>query len=306
MARCVVVGGNGFLGSHVVDALAKSGHEVTAFDRFSAGASFVSPDIRIVAGDFLNQADMRAALAGQQYVFHFLSTTTPASSENDPMLDVRTNIAASIELFEAAGAAGVERVVFASTGGAIYGDHPETVLDESVLPQPVSPYAIGKLAIEGYLRYFRRKLGLSSVSLRISNPYGPRQRANKRQGVVPIFLHHALTGTPLTVFGDGSMVRDYLYVEDAATMIAATATQSSRFDTYNLGSGQGHSISEVIDVIRAVTGRPLELEYQPVPSTFVERVVLDTSRFADEFGILAAVSLEEGVHRTWDEMRAST
>jgi UDP-glucose 4-epimerase len=304
MAKCVVVGGNGFLGSHVVDALAAAGHEVTAFDRFSGDVSFASADTRIVVGDFLNQADVRGALAGQQYVFHFLSTTTPASSENDPMLDVRTNIAASIELFEVACAAGVERVVFASTGGAIYGDHPEPALDESVLPQPVSPYAIGKLAIEGYLRYFRRKFGLSSVSLRISNPYGPRQRANKRQGVVPIFLHHALTGTPLTVFGDGSMVRDFLYVEDAATMIAATATPESRFDTYNLGSGEGHSISEVIDVIRAVTGLPLELEYQPAPTTFVERVVLDTSRFTDEFDIRSAVSLEEGVRRTWDDMRA--
>jgi UDP-glucose 4-epimerase len=305
MARCLVVGGNGFIGSHVVDALAAAGHEVTAFDRFSAGTSFESPDIRILAGDFLNQADTRAALVGQQYVFHFLSTTTPASSENDPMLDVRTNIAASIELFEAAGSAGIERVVFASTGGAIYGDHPEPLLNESVLPQPVSPYAIGKLAIEGYLRYFRKKFGLSSVSLRISNPYGPRQRENKRQGVVPIFLHHALTGTPLTVFGDGTMVRDFLYVEDAAAMIAATATPESRFDTYNIGSGEGHSISEVIDVIRAVTGLPLELEHEPVPSTFVERVVLDTSRFVDEFGVRPVVSLEEGVRRTWDGMRGS-
>lgn len=302
MAKCLVIGGNGFLGSHVVDALAADGHEVTVFDRFSAGVSFVSPGVRKIAGEFLNSADMRGALKGQQLVFHFLSTTTPASAENDPMLDVRTNIAASIELFEAAVDADIERLTFASTGGAIYGDHDQLVLDESVVPLPVSPYAIGKLAIEGYLRYFRRKFGLSSVSLRISNPYGPRQRPNKRQGVVPIFLHNALAGVPLTVFGNGSMVRDFIFAEDAARMIAATAGRESAHDTYNLGSEEGHTVSEVLEVVRAVTGRDIEVVSRPLPPTFVERVVLDTSRYREEFGVLPTVPLEDGVRRTWDDM----
>ena len=151
MAECLVVGGNGFVGSHVVDELVANGHSVTVFDRFSSSTTaYSAPGVRRIIGDFQNHAELRAALAGQQYLFHFLSTTTPATSEDDPTLDVRTNITASIDMFDLAADSGIESVYFASTGGSIYGDQNDHVLSENALPQPVSPYAIGKLAIEGY------------------------------------------------------------------------------------------------------------------------------------------------------------
>jgi UDP-glucose 4-epimerase len=173
VARCVVVGGNGFLGSYMVDELVAQGHEVTAFDRFSASTpAYTASGVRTVVGDFLNTADLHDMLGGQDYVFHFLSTTTPASAEDDPSLDVRTNVSQSVQMLELAVEAGVSKVYFASTGGAIYGDQDAPLIGEDSLPVPVSPYAIGKQAIEGYLRYFHRKHGLESVSFRISNPYG--------------------------------------------------------------------------------------------------------------------------------------
>ena len=303
MAKCLVIGGNGFVGSWIVDELVARGHDVTALDRFSAGSTTYRSDrVTRLVGDFMNHSTVREALAGQEFVLHFLSTTTPASAENDPTLDVRTNIASSIELFQMCVSAGVSCVYFASTGGAIYGDQPAGAIREDALPLPISPYAIGKLTIEHYLRYFHRKFGLKSVSFRISNPYGPRQHSNKTQGVIPIFLNAARRGEPLVRYGDGSMVRDFIYVEDAAKLIANVVGQRVNYDVYNIGSGSGHSVSEVLQVVREVSGIEVEVIERVQPSTYVDHIVLDTFRYAQEFGMIDFVSLHEGVKRTWTEL----
>lgn len=305
MADVLVVGGNGFIGSHVVDALVARDHAVAAFDRFGPQEPVWSADgVDAVVGDFLNVADVRSAVRGRDVVVHLLSTTDPATAQDDPTLDVRTNVLASIELFEACAAAGVRQVVFASTGGAIYGDQVRQVFRETDPTQPVSPYAIGKLAIEGYLRYFRRTRGLASTVVRISNPYGPRQNPRKRQGVIPIFLRQIARGEPLTVLGDGSMVRDYVYVADVAEMTAEIVTRGARHDLYNLGSGTGLSLTELLAAVTAVTGREPEVVHRPQPPTFVDHVTLDTSRFTEEFGAPVLTLLHEGLARTWEEVVA--
>lgn len=303
MARCLVVGANGFIGSHLVDELVSAGHTVTAFDRFSGStAMFASDSVRIVAGDFMNVADIAEAVDGQDFVFHFLSTTTPATAENDPTMDVRTNLASSIELFQHSVDAGVQKIFFASTGGAIYGDQPGEHLSENIRPLPVSPYAIGKLAIEGYLRYFRTKHGIDTVAFRISNPYGPRQRPHKKQGVIPIFLNRMQAGLPIVLFGDGTMVRDYQYVDDTVKMIVGTVGHTLAHDVYNIGSGTGATLTEVLRVMREVTGIEPMIEHKPTPSTYLDRVVLDVSRYRDQFGPMAPMTLEHGIRATWDHL----
>jgi UDP-glucose 4-epimerase len=306
MVNTLVIGGNGFLGSHLVDELGQRGHRVTAFDRYSTSRpSFTNTSAVAVAGDFLNRADVAAALVGQDYVFHFLSTTTPASAEDDPTMDVRTNIASTIDLLSLCVEAGVSRVYFASTGGAIYGDQPGVVFNESALPQPLSPYAIGKLAIEGYLRYFERKFGLQSVVFRISNPYGPRQHPNKLQGVVPIFLRNMVQGLPVLQFGDGAMVRDYLYVGDAVRMVAEIALGEPHHNLYNVGSGAGTSVTEVLAFAREVTGLDPEVTVVPMPATFVASSVLDIGRYRSEFGDPQLLSLRDGMALTWRAISGS-
>lgn len=296
----VVIGGNGFLGSHLVEQLVEAGHEVTVFDRFSHEPLTPLPaSVRIVKGELADRAALRDALAGQDLVAHLASSATPIDAGSDPSLDLRTNLADTVEMLQSAVSAGVSRVVFASSGGAIYGDHDSAPVSENSVPRPVSPYAIGKLAIEGYLRYFRATHGLDSVSLRISNPYGPRQRPEKRQGVIPIFLHRISHGLPLTVFGDGSMVRDYLYVTDAARMITTVMNTPTAHEVYNVGSGEGASVAQLVQLCREVTGREIEVREAPVPPAFVDRIVLDVSRFSEEFGVMATVPLREGIERTW-------
>lgn len=300
MSVCLVLGANGFIGSHLVDALVAEGHRVRAFDR--PGRAIPRYDLNEAVeayyGDFLNMGDVRAALQGVEYVFHFISTTTPASAENDPLVDVDTNIRTSIELFQHCVESGVKRVLFASTGGAIYGENNKETCAETDLPQPVSPYAIGKLTIEHYLRYFKVKHGLDSITFRISNPYGERQPLHRKQGVIPIFLENIAAGRPLSVMGDGSMVRDYLYVKDVAVMVAMTFDKNSKHIVYNLGSGKGLSVNDLVAEIEAASGKKAVIEHVPVPPTFVRKVVLNTGRFAEEFGVTPQVPLADGLEAT--------
>lgn len=302
MADILVIGGNGFLGSHLVDALVVREHRVTVFDMFSGTRHWASEGVDIVDGNFLNIADLRRAVRGKQIVVHMLSTTDPATAENDPIVDIRTNILGSVELFQICADEGVEHVYFASSGGTIYGDRDQESFSEEDLTLPVSPYGIGKLAIENYMRFFERKYGLRSTSFRISNPYGTRQNPHKRQGIIPIFLRNILNNKPLTVMGDGTMFRDYIYVKDFANIVATMISTGPSQPVYNVGSGRGTTVNELVDAMVNVTGRHPVIEYRDIPSTYVHGSVLDTTRIQNEFGPFEMTELEVGIQRTWQEV----
>lgn len=307
MTKCLVLGANGFIGSHLVDSLLAAGHEVRAFDRFSTDPTFEQTDrVEILRGDFLNEADLETAIKDIDYVFHFISTTTPATAENDPSIDIETNIRMSVRLFDLCAKNNVKRVLFASTGGAIYGENSDLSVSEDVTPLPVSPYAIGKLSIEHYLRYFKVKRGLDSITFRISNPYGERQPLHSRQGVIPIFLEDILHDKPLTVMGDGSMVRDYIYVKDVADMIVGVFDKKAQYGLYNLGSGTGLSVKEVVAEIEAATNKHASVTRTEVPATFVQRVTLNTSRFTTEFGLKPSVTTHDGLVATYKYIEEET
>lgn len=302
MARALVVGANGFIGSHLVDALSQAGHEVTAFDRFSTPVVSFTAEAKVIAGDFLSRGDLDAAVSGQELVFHFLSTTTPVTAESDPTLDIRTNVAQTVELLQACVEEGIRHVYFGSSGGAIYGQQGRAGYAETDRALPISPYGIGKLTVEHYLHYFRARYGLRSTALRISNPYGPRQRPRRRQGLIPIALRQIALGQPVTRYGNGSMVRDYLFVDDLVKMLLPMIGRETSHDLYNVGSGVGYSVNEVFAALRAVTGRDFRQIEAPTPSTFVDRVVLDVNRYRSEFGDIPITPLEVGIERTWHEL----
>lgn len=307
MNRSLVVGGNGFLGSHLSDMLARKGHAVTSFDRYSSGSlQHTEPSIRAFSGDFLNDRHLDEAVAGQDDVFHFLSTSTPASAHQAPADDNRINVGQSLKLFEACVRHKVRRIHFASTGGAIYGNYDGGPLTELSNPQPVSPYAISKLSIENYLEYFRLNYGQEYRIYRISNPYGTRQNPQKTQGLIPIVLDSLRNGKAITRYGDGSMVRDYIYVDDLMSQIACTLSGQGQHRLYNLGSGQGHSVNEILTSIGEATGQHFDIHERPIPNTFVRKVVLDMTRFEDDFGKQQYLSLSEGIRRLWAEMRPPT
>lgn len=305
-SQVLVIGGNGFIGSHVVDCLVDAGVDVsvmTLSDRRPQWNEGIP--VRRVFGNLLNVSDVARAVDGHDVVVHLVSSTDPASAKEDPTIDIRTNLEASVRLFDACRLAGVERVVFGSSGGTVYGPQSEhRPSAEWDLPAPISPYGIGKLAIENYLNYFRVQHGLNSTVARISNPYGTRQRREKRQGLIPISLRCVADGHPLKLLGDGSMVRDYLYVADLARMLTTlTLAPVLQHDVYNLGSGAGHTVMEVVEVMREVTGESPELQFAPQPPTFVDYAVLDVGRYTREFGSPAGTSLHDGIAALWHEMQ---
>lgn len=306
MPDLLVLGADGFIGSHVTRELLRRGHTVRAFGRFSGGTPRnLEPHsgLELHAGDFRNRHDLAAALRGVRQVLHLISTTTPATSGADPAYDVETNVRGTIDLLDGCVAEGVERVLFASTGGAIYGHDPGRPLREADATRPISPYAVGKQAVEGYLRFYRQAHGLESVTLRISNPFGERQAVEGAQGAIPIFLRNILDGRPLTVFGDGSMIRDYIYVSDLACMVAEVTERNAHHDVYNVGSGIGVSVNQIVDLVGLVSGSTPTIVHQPLRPTDVQTVVLDTARFTAEFRARPETSLAEGIERTWDYVK---
>jgi UDP-glucose 4-epimerase len=304
MSKVLVLGANGFLGSHLVDALAAKGNQVRAFGHFSDAPVFESVDnVEIFSGDFLNRGDLAAAVNGMDYVFHFISTTTPATAESDPLVDIESNIKMSVELFKACVEAKIKKVIFASTGGAIYGGvgkKPHTELD---LPEPVSPYAIGKLTIEHYLHFFKVVHGLDSVSFRISNPYGERQPFHRKQGVIPIFLEQICRGEPITIIGDGNMVRDYMYVRDLVSIIAEVFNKPAKHMVYNLGSGVAVTVNEIVKIVENVTGIIPKIVYREQPASYLQTVVLNNERLANDFGVLPVTDMTIGVKYTYEYIK---
>jgi len=306
--RVLVLGAGGFIGSHLVDALVARGYPVRALDRFAPNVAPLfrhDPAIELVNANFLNRGDLTEALDGVDTVVHLVSTTNPATAENDPLIDIETNVRGSVQLFDQCVQSGVRRVLYASSGGTVYGDRfSDAPISETDPTLPVSPYGIGKLSVENYLRYFRRKFGLDSVTFRVANPFGERQPFWKKQGVIPIFLEAITHRRPITVMGDGSMTRDYVYVTDVTDMIADSVGRTAVHDVYNLGSGVAISVNDVIGAIEHVTGIEAIRNQVPAPSTFVHSSVLDMSRYTAEFGAHPMTPFVEGIAKTYDYMRS--
>ncbi len=310
MSKIAVFGADGFIGRNLVANLASNaGNTIVAFDRFSAyqvGSDhpFEKYDnLTIMAGNFFNRNEVSAALKDVDYVFHLISTTNPATSDSDPFIDVDTNVRSSIELFQLCTEHKVKKVIFLSSGGTVYGDIDKDGIDELTVPLPRSPYGIGKLTIEHFLRYFKYKDGLDYVIYRVSNPYGPGQNIYGKQGVIPIFMNRYLTKEPLTIFGDGSMVRDYIYIDDLIDLIIATYSKDNVHNEYNLGSGKGVAVNELVEAIEKQTGFSIQKNSVPTPPTYIHTSVLDIQRFSKEFGMQPTTTLEDGIARTWDYVK---
>lgn len=305
--KILVLGGDGFIGSYLIEVLVQKGWLVRAFDLFRDGRvknlDHLKGKVEFFSGDFLNQSDIIRALEGVDFVFHFISMTTPASSWSDPLMDVDTNIRGTIQLLNRCVDARVKKVIFSSSGGAIYGNQKAEMLLENSETNPISPYAISKLTIEKYLEYFRINHGLEYISLRYSNPYGPRQNVIGSQGVVPIFLHRIMEKKPISVFGDGENIRDYIYIQDAIEATINIFPLKTKQHVFNVGSGVGVSINELIRIMKNVVGMPVQVEYAPKRPVDVSRVVLDSGRIIREIGTFSNISLEEGIERTWQWMK---
>jgi len=301
MARCLVVGGNGFIGSHLSERLLREGYEVAVLDRFKSGVNNlweISGQIEIFRGSYLDQELLRTAMKGMDYVFHYASSTTPATSIADPVYEIESNLLGSVRLLQIARDEGVKKVIFPSSGGTIYGEPKRLPVREEDCALPSNPYAISKWAVERYLHHFHELYGLDYLILRYSNPYGERQSPYGKQGVIPIFLNKIKHNQCPIVYGDGSMIRDYIYIGDA---VEATTSllKATRKNVFNIGSGEGTSLKQLMHVISDVLCREIRPEFLPVSGIYVQKVVLDISRAKKDIDWMPHTSLYEGILKTW-------
>jgi UDP-glucose 4-epimerase len=295
----LVLGGNGFIGSHLVDRLLSEGHQVRVFDKYEEHYRKPLRDVEYCVGDFGNRGMLSEAMEGIDMVFHLISTTLPKTSNDDPAFDVQSNVIETIFLLEQSVARGVRKVVYISSGGAIYGKPAALPIPETCPTEPECSYGITKLTVEKYLALFNHLHGLDYVVLRPSNPYGSRQKPDGIQGAVSVFLGRVAQGKPIEIWGDGRVVRDYIFVDDLIDGIYKAAVMQTPSRIFNIGSGSGHSLNEIVAVIRQVTGRPVDVVYKDRRSFDVPTIYLDIFRARQELFWMPAVSLEAGVEKTW-------
>lgn len=305
--KITVLGGGGFIGSTIVDRLLADGHSIRVFERpridpyrpFNA-----NEQIEWINGDLASIHDVREAIRGVDAVMHLVSTTLPKSSNDDPMYDVQSNLLATLQLLQVMVEERIGRIVFISSGGTVYGSPRYLPIDEKHPTDPVVSYGITKLAIEKFLVMFDHLHGIKPVILRVTNPYGERQRVETAQGAVAVFLDRVLRGRPIEIWGDGSVARDYIHVSDVADAFALALTYEGPHAVFNVSTGTATSLLDLIAIIERVTGLKVDVTFKPARPFDVPVSVLDNALARSEFNWSPSVALEEGIGRTETWMRS--
>jgi UDP-glucose 4-epimerase len=300
--RVLVLGGSGFIGSHVVDALLVAGHSVRVFDQSPERFRAPQAGVDTFLGRFSDTAILIEALAGIETVVHLVSSTTPGTADLDPVADVTDNLLATLGLLALMERQGIRRIVYMSSGGTVYGVPDVLPVPESHPLRPISSYGIVKASIEHYLRLYARR-SLVPVVIRAANPYRPRQGHAGVQGVIATAMRRVLQGDAVEVWGDGSVVRDYLHVKDLARLcVLAVSTDAAC--TVNAGSGTGTSLLDLIGLLGQVTGRAVIPRFMPGRAVDVPVSVLDVGQARRIFGWQVEIPLAEGLAETWASVRA--
>ena len=307
--RTVVTGGAGFIGSNVVDALLERGDEVTVVDDLSTGRRD-NLDGALAGGARLVEADIRDAQAMRELVadarpdaiFHLGAQIDVRKSVSDPGHDARINVEGTINMLAAAQEAGVRRFVNTSSGGAIYGEAQQIPAPESHPVAPEAPYGLSKFCAEQYCEIFQRTHGMSTVSLRYGNVYGPRQDPLGEAGVIAIFCGKVVDGGQPTVFGDGLQTRDYVYVGDVVAANLAAA-DSDAIGPFNIGTGVESTVLDIVEALAPLADGAFEAQHEPERKGEVRHIALDTSRAQSELGWNARVGLADGLRTTLESLR---
>jgi UDP-glucose 4-epimerase len=255
--------------------------------------------IRFTKADFSDRATLARAVDGAEYVFHLLASGTPESSNKDPVADLEAGVPGTLHLLAICRAAGVRKVVFVSSGGTVYGVPASVPIDECAQTNPICAYGVSRLAIEKYLHLYWRLHGLDYAVLRAANPFGPWQDPKRRQGVIPAIMHSVLRERPAEIWGDGFVVRDYIYVGDVAEAVALVATYSGEHRIFNVGSGVGRSVLDVVsDIVGVLGGEAARILHKPARDSDVPVNILNTALIRRELGWVARTDWLVGLERT--------
>jgi len=310
IGRAVVTGGAGFIGSNLVNRLVDEGAEVLVIDDLSSGKLERLTEARAAGGVNFHQMDIRSETLGDtmaafrpEVVFHQAAQIDVRKSVTDPVHDASINVVGTVNVLQGAVQSGAERFVFASSGGATFGDVDVFPTPETVTRRPESPYGVSKKVVDDYLRYFETAHGLDFMSLGYSNVYGPAQDPHGEAGVVAIFTMKLLAGEAPTIFGDGAALRDYVFVEDVADACVRAAARGGAMYV-NIGTGIETSVNELFGKLRGLCGADVEPIYADAKAGDLERSLLDASAAKAHLGWEAWTSLDDGLAATVEYFRS--
>lgn len=299
--KILIVGGAGFLGTNLaLELLKDEKNTITLMD--TKIEYFTVPELKKSSNVFFKQLDVReddldCFLREQDYVFHLVSTTNPTSSNNNIEAELHDNISFSIRLLESCVKQYVKKVIFISSGGTVYGNV-QCPISERAETNPISAYGIQKLTIEKIFALYHYLYGINYNIIRLANPYGPYQRPNGKLGALTTFTYKAIHNESIEVYGDGSVIRDYIYIEDAIRAILNVCFGNPKHHIYNIGSGIGISISEIIRLLQDILKIPIFVNYEEARNVDLKQNYLDISRYENEFGSLVRTSITEGIEKT--------
>ena len=305
--KILVTGGAGFIASQIADAFINEGHEVHILDNLSTGfKENTNPKAKFIQAD-ISTPDITEIFAKEKYdvINHHAAQIDVRKSVADPVFDANTNILGSINLLQACIKTGVKRFMFASTGGAIYGEQEYFPADEFHPTKPVSPYGITKLSIEKYLYFYMNEYGLNYTILRYANVYGPRQNPFGEAGVVAIFANKLLKNDNPVINGEGKQTRDYVFVEDVVKANVLTLT-SSGSDIYNVGTGIETSVNELFTKLNWIAGNKATEKHGPAPKGEQMRSVITSEKLFKKFNWKPSVKIEEGLQKTFDSFKSKS
>ncbi|SEK02154.1 NAD-dependent epimerase/dehydratase family protein [Paraburkholderia diazotrophica] len=314
--RVLVLGGKGFLGTHLVDAFVRCDIPVRVFDRRarqSLDPALVdvvdsqndvarTSNIEVVTGDFASGEGLADALDGVDLVYHLISTTVPSTSNANPIADVQGNLIGTLRLLEMMRDAGIRRIVYVSSGGTVYGNPSILPVPETHPLQPLCSYGVVKVAVENYLHMHAELYGLTSNVLRVANPYGTHQHHIGVQGIIPTFFKKIADGSLIEIWGDGSVVRDYIHVNDVVSALLRAGARD-RSGTFNIGSGIGHSVNEILEIVQRYVGQQADVRYLPQRNFDVAQIYLDISKAQRELDWQPLLSLDAGCALYWQTIK---
>lgn len=299
MAKIIVTGGAGFIGSHVVDDLISRGHDVTVIDNFSSGdLKNLDKKVKYYKFSILNHEHLNYVfeLEKPDYVYHFAAQVNLRNSVKNPIFDCQENILGSVKVIDVSARFKVKKFIFSSTGGAIYSEIASLPWNETSKTLPASPYGLSKLTVEKYLDLYQTYYGMPYVSLRYSNVFGPRQNAKGEAGVVSIFIDKIKNGEDLVIFGDGNQTRDYVYVKDVVHANIMALSDNLR-GIFNVSSGIATSVNDLAKIVIKSIDTDVRIHHVSPPAGEIRHSVLDSSKL-QKFGWEPRIKLAKGIRKT--------
>ncbi|MEK3789515.1 NAD-dependent epimerase/dehydratase family protein [Paenibacillus massiliensis] len=303
----IVFGGAGFIGAELIKRLCSRGTKVTLYDRNINKKKLPEGKYNVIEGDFFSETNFKSYLEGKDTIIQLISSVTPSSSMENVLEPYSKDVIKTLELIEAAKEVGIKKIIFLSSGGTVYGEVNADLLNEMMPCSPLNHYGNMKLTIEKILLMYNKLFNMNNIILRVANPYGAGQSPDKKIGAISIFMHRILNNEPISIYGEGQIVRDYIEISDVCeAIITSLKYEPPRNDSdpiFNVGTGRGLSLLEIIRLIEMVTGTDAIVKFYSERSYDVKRNVLDPRKAQEKLGFYSKVAAEKGIESLYRSIR---